>query len=111
VVDRLALERPAAVAADLPRTLRHRVLELAVGVVMVEVLPAGPLAREEERPIGEEVRLAGVLDPGAGGIAEEPGRAAALGRGGPEVQPRLGAVLHVEVDPRAIRQPADSADD
>ena len=89
------------------------VLELAVGGVVVEVLVAGAFAEEQKRAVLEESDLpdgAEVADPGLVGIAKELPRLAGGTGCHAEIEPRLDAVLGVEVNLLAVRRPADARD-
>ncbi len=88
-----------------PRARRDGLAQSAVGAVVVDVLPARALARQEERSVREEAQGPGRFDPRRRRIAQDPRRGAARGGRGADVEPRLDAVLDVEIETIAAARP------
>ena len=98
----------------LPRPVGDGVQERAVRGVPVQVPPAVPRAGEQERPVGQELRVAGALDPGPGGLLEQfvvhPERPGVRHVHRANGQFRLRPVLEVREQPVAAGEPAVAGD-
>src|SRR5437870_13460499 len=70
------------------------------------MFPARAFPCEQKGAVLQEDRIAGVIHPGPGRLAKESGRGAALVAARAEIEPGLGAILHVEKDLLTIRRPA-----
>ena len=74
------------------------------------MLPAATFAREQKTTIAEEMRFAGVFDPGFRRVAEQHPWLRGCGVPDDEIEPRLRAILHVRIYPFAIGEPAEAGD-
>src|SRR5947208_2383694 len=82
-------------AADLELALGELTLERAVGVVVIEMLPAIALAVEKERAIGQPAGQARAINPGFVLVAEETADLVTVDGDLQKVEPGLRAVLHI----------------
>src|SRR6516162_2408485 len=93
---------------DFPRAARDLPDKLAALVVQVQIPPSGALALKQEAPVAQEMKLAGIIDPGLRRLAEQLGRRAPADRCHAYIQPGLRPVLHVEEDLLPILGPASA---